>query len=171
MQKPLNTPERNSAFWKFFFFFVLSVLMITTAVYFNFRIPFKENKILKAKTEKLHLQTMAQEKFTTSMLQAKALIDSMGKPGINVKYIGDQVSDRLKDLTNMHIADSTLQGSMNKVIIDVFLDYNKLKADMTNLSDAQFQIAELSSKYDQVMRERDQLRRDLDLYLKGTGLR
>lgn len=169
MQKPLNTFERSSAFWKFIFFFFLSVLMITTAVYFDFTVPLKENEILKEKAEKANLQAMAQEKFTSSMIQAKAFIDSMGKPGVNVKYIGDQVTDRLRDLTNMHIADSSLQGSMNKVIIDVFLDYNRLKADMINLSDAQSQIADLSSKNDQLMRERDQLRRDLDLYLKGIG--
>jgi len=169
MQKPLNTSERSSAFWKFFFFFSMSTLMVTTAVYFDFKLPVKENEILKEKAEKMHLQAMAQEKFTSSMIQAKALIDSMGKPGVNVKYIGDQVTDKLRDLTNMHIADSTLQGSMNKVIIDVFLDYNKLKADMTNLGDTQSQIADLSSKNDQLLRERDQLRRDLDLYLKGTA--
>lgn len=169
MQKPLNTPERNSAFWKFIFFFFFSVLMIVTAVYFDFRFPYKENEILKEKAEKMRLQSMAQEKFTNSMIHAKALIDSMGKPGVNVKFIGDQVTDKLRDLTNMHIADSSLQGSLNKVIIDVFLDYNKVKADITNLGDAQIQIADLTSKYDHVMRERDQLRRDLDLYLKGSG--
>jgi Type VI secretion system, TssO len=169
MQNPVNTAERSSAFWKFIFFFLMSVLMVTTAVYFDFKMPFKENDILKEKVEKIRIQSMAEEKFTNSMMQAKSLIDSMGKPGVNVKYIGDQVSDRLRDLTNMHIADSSLQGSMNKVMIDVFLDYNKLKAEMINLSDAQSQIAILSSKNEQLLSERDQLRRDLDLYLKGTG--
>jgi FtsZ-binding cell division protein ZapB len=40
---------------------------------------------------------------------------------------------------------------------------------MTNMGDAQMQIAELSSKNQQLTVERDQLRRDLDLYLKGIG--
>jgi GTP1/Obg family GTP-binding protein len=169
MQTPVNTSERSSAFWKFFFFFIVTLTMTITAVYFNFKMPYKENALLKEKAEKMQLQAMAQEKFTARMIQAKALIDSMGKPGVNIKYIGDQVADKLRDLTNLHIADSSLQGSMNKVIIDVFLDYNKLKGEITNVSDAQSQIADLTTKYNDVMRERDQLRRDLDLYLKGTG--
>jgi uncharacterized protein YpmS len=169
MQTPLNTAERSSAFWKFFFFFLISVLMVTTAVYFDFKLPYKENELLKQKTEQNRLQTMAQEKFTNNMIQAKALIDSMGKPGINVKYISDQVTDKLRELTNMHIADNTLQGSMNKVIIDVFLDYNKVKSEMTNMGDAQMLIAELTGKNQQLTAERDQLRRDMDMYLKGIG--
>ena len=103
------------------------------------------------------------------MIQTKTLIDSMGKPGINVKYINDQVTDKLSELTNLHITDNSIQGSMDKVMIGIFLEYSKLKADMTNMSDAQAQIAELSSKNDQMMRENDQLRRDLNLYLQGTG--
>lgn len=169
MQKPINSAERNSAFWKFLLFFILAVLMVTTAVYFDFKLPYKENELLKEKSEQIRLQAMAQEKFTSNMIQAKALIDSMDKTGVNVKYISDQVTDKLRELTNMHITDSSLQGRMNKVIIDVYLDYNKIKSSMTNLTDAQSQIAELSSKNSEITRERDQLRRDLDLYMKGVG--
>ena len=60
MQKPLNTSERSSAFWKFFLFFILSVIMVTSAVYFNFRLPHKENELLKEKAEKMRIQSMAQ---------------------------------------------------------------------------------------------------------------
>jgi hypothetical protein len=169
MQKPLNTSERSSAFWKFFFFFCIAVFMIVAAVYFNFRLPFKENALLKDKAEAMRLQTMAQEKFTTNILEAKSLIDSMGKPGVNVKFISDQVSDKLTELTSIHINDNSIQGSLDKVIIGVVFDYNKLKSEQTNLGDSQSQIAELTSKNDQLMRDNDQLRRDLGLYQRGTG--
>ncbi len=169
MQKPLNTKERSNAFWKFFFFFLLTVAMVTTAVYFDFRLPYKENEILKEKVENIRLQSMAQEKFTNNMLQAKALIDSIGKPGVNVKYIGDEVSNKLTDLRNIHIGDSSLVGSLDKVVISVFLDYNKLKSEMINLTDAQSQIADLTSRNDRLNAEKNQLQRDLDLYRNGTG--
>jgi cell division protein FtsL len=169
MQKPLNTAERSSAFWKFFFFFFVAIAMIVTAVYFNFRLPFKENELLKVKAEEMRLQSMAQEKFTTNILEAKALIDSMGRPGVNVKFISDQVSNKLSELTNIHITDNSIQGGLDKVIIGVVFDYNKLKSEQTNSGDSQSQIAELSSKNDQLMRDNDQLRRDLNLYQRGTG--
>jgi Type VI secretion system, TssO len=169
MQTPLNTAERSSAFWKFFLFFLISVLMVTTAVYFDFKLPYKENELLKNKTEQNRLQAMAQEKFTNSMIQAKALLDSMGKPGINVKYISDQVTDKLRELTNLQITDNSLQGGMNKAILAVFLDYNKIKGEMTNMGDAQMQIADLTGKNAQLTQERDQIRRDYDLCLKGIG--
>jgi uncharacterized protein YpmS len=169
MQKPLNTAERSSAFWKFFFFFFIAVAMIVTAVYFDFKLPYKENELLKEKAENMRLQSMAQEKFTTNIIAAKSLIDSMGKPGVNVKFISNQVSDKLSELTNIHITDNSIQGGMDKVILGVVFDYNKLKEEMANSGDSQSQIAELSSKNDQLMRENDQLRRDLNLYQRGTG--
>jgi hypothetical protein len=169
MQKPLNTAERSSAFWKFFFFFFIAVAMIVTAVYFNFKLPFKENELLKEKAEIMRLQTMAQEKFTTTIIAAKSLIDSMDKPGFNVQFISNQVSDKLSELTNIHMSDNSIQGSLDKVIIGVVFDYNKLKGEMTNLGNPQAQIAELTSKNDQLMRDNDQLRRELGMYQRGTG--
>jgi hypothetical protein len=170
MQKPINSAERNSAFRKFLFFFILCILMVITAVYFDVKFPFKENELLKEKSEQIRLDAMAQEKFTSNMLEAKALIDSMDKPGVNVKYLSDRVTDKLSDLTKMQIADSSLQGRMNKAILSVYLDYNKIKSSMTSLADAQAQIADLSSKNGELTKERDQLRRDIDLFNK-TGPR
>lgn len=169
MQKPLNTSERSSAFWKFFFFFLITVTMVTTAVYFNFRMPYKENEILKEKAETMRIQSMAQEKFTSNMVQAKALLDSMGKPGVNVKYIGDQVTSKISDLGKIQFADSSLQGSMNRVILAVLLDFNKIKSENVGSADAQSQIADLQSKNDLLTRDKEQLNRDLDFCRTGTG--
>ncbi len=169
MQKPLNTAERSSAFWKFFFFFFIAVAMIVTAVYFNFKMPLKENELLKVKAEEMRLQTMAQEKFTANILAAKALIDSMGKPGVNVKFISNQVSDKLSELTNIHITDNSIQGGLDKAVLGIVFDYNKLKEEMANSGDSQSTIAELSSKNDQLMRDNDKLRLDLGLTQRGIG--
>jgi hypothetical protein len=169
MQTPLNTAERSSAFWKFFFFFFIAAAMIVTAVYFNFKMPLKENELLKAKAEEMRLQTMAQEKFTTDILKAKALLDSMSKPGINTKLISNQVSDIISTLTNIHITDNSIQGGLDKAVLEIVLDYNKLKEQMVNSGDSQAQIAELSSKNNQLMNENDQLRRDIGMYQRGTG--
>ncbi len=169
MQKPLNSSERTSAFWKFFFFFIVAVTMIITAVYFNFKMPFKENQLLKEKAETMRLREMAQEKFTDKITDAKALIDSIGKPGVNSKFISDQVSNKLTELTNLHMTDKSIQGSLDKTIIGTLFDYNKIKAENVNSGDYQSQIATLESKVDGLARENDQLRRDLNLYQRGVG--
>ncbi len=103
------------------------------------------------------------------MIEEKNLFFCLVKRGLNLKYISDQVTGKLTDLTNTLMADNSIQGSMDKVMIGVFLDYNKIKSDMVGLSDAQSQIAALSSKNEQLIRDNDQLRRDLDLRTQGIG--
>ena len=168
MQKPINTSERNSAFWKFFLFFVLTVVMVTTAVYFDFRLPHKENEILKGKAESMRLQNMEQEKITNSFIEAKKLIDSIEKEGVNVKYISDMVAQKLGDLNKLNIGDSSIQGKMNRVVTTVFFDYNALKGKTTNVVDAQNQVAELLSKNAALTRDLEQAKRDLD-FCRGSN--
>jgi hypothetical protein len=168
MQKPINTSERNSAFWKFFLFFVLTVAMVTTAVYFDFRLPHKENEILKAKAESMRLQNMEQEKITNSFIEAKKFIDSIDKPGVNIKYISDMVAQKLGDLNKLNVGDSSIQGKMNRVVTAVFFEYNALKGKTTNVVESQTQVAELLSKNAALTRDLEQAKRDLD-FCRGSN--
>jgi Type VI secretion system, TssO len=147
MQKPLNASERNSAFWKFFLFFMLSVAMVTAAVYFNFiAMPQKENKILKEKAELMRIQNLEQEKITNNLIEAKALIDSVGKPGVNNSFITTKVGEKLAAITSLNAGDSSIQKRMNNVILSTFFALNKLKSESLNMGDNQAQIADLQSQ-------------------------
>jgi hypothetical protein len=170
MQKPLNSKARNEAFMKFLLFFLIAVIMVCGAVYFDFKVPRKENQLLKERAEQVHTQMLAQEKFTSTLVQVKSLIDSIGKPGVNSIYQSQLVSAKLKDLTaEQFISDSSMQARMNRAVLDVYLDYNKVKSEMVTMGDAPTQIATLRSEKDQLQRDLDQLRRDLDLCRKGFG--
>jgi Type VI secretion system, TssO len=168
MQKPINTSERNSAFWKFFLFFVLTVAMVTTAVYFDFRLPHKENEILKGKAESMRLQNMEQEKITNSFIEAKKFIDSIDKQGVNIKYISDMVAQKLGDLSKLNIGDSSIQGKMNRVVTNVFFEYNTLKGKTTNVVESQTEVAELRSENTALKKELADAKRDLD-FCRGSN--
>jgi Type VI secretion system, TssO len=168
MQKPINSSERSSAFWKFFVFFVMAVVMIIVAVYFNFRLPHKENEILKAKAESMRLQNMEQEKITNSFLDTKKFIDSIDKPGVNIKYISDMVAQKLGDLNKLQVSDSSIQGKMNRVVTNVFFEYNALKSKTTNVVESQTQVAELLSKNASLLKDLEQAKRDLD-FCRGSN--
>jgi hypothetical protein len=168
MQKPINTSERNSAFWKFFLFFILTVAMVTTAVYFDFRLPHKENEILKGKAESMRLQNMEQEKITNSFIEAKKFIDSIDKQGVNIKYISDMVAQKLGDLSKLNIGDSSIQGKMNRVVTAVFFEYNTLKGKTTNVVESQTEVAELRSENTALKKELADAKRDLD-FCRGSN--
>ncbi len=167
MQKPLNAKERNNAFLKFLLFLIITVAMICGAVYYNFDIPHKENRLLKEKVEQNRIQMMAQEKFTNKLVEVKQLMDSVGKPGVNTLYLNQLVSAKLKELTELQFIDSTVQAKMNRTVLSTYLDYNKVKTEMVNMGDAPNMIADLRSRNEQLQRDNDQLRRDLELVRKG----
>ena len=45
--KALNAKERNRAFLKFLLFFVFTLVLVVTAIYFDFKLPLKENSYLQ----------------------------------------------------------------------------------------------------------------------------
>jgi uncharacterized protein HemX len=167
MQKPLNARERNNAFLKFLLFLLITVAMICGAVYYDFDIPHKENRLLKERVEQNRIQTMAQEKFTNKLVEVKQMMDSAGKPGVNTLYLNQVVMAKLKELTELQFIDSTIQAKMNRTVLSTYIDYNKVKTEMVNMGDAPNVIAELKSRNDQLQRDIDQLRRDLELAKKG----
>jgi energy-coupling factor transporter transmembrane protein EcfT len=161
MQTPINTAERNSAFWKFLFFFVLTVAMIVTAIFFNTKLPFVENALLKEKAENANAQSLAQEKFNKSINEVKVLLDSMDKPQAQLNFINDNISNKLTNLNNIYIVDNSVQAGLDKTIISTLQSFSTLKSSTTMSADIQKEIAELKSSKINLQAENDGLRRDL----------
>src|SRR5215210_8857279 len=130
MEHVINAKLRNQAFWKFLFFFLLTIVIIVSAVYFDFRIPSEENAMLRAQVGNYQTQEKAQQQFIATMESAKSLIDSLDKSEGNTVYINTLIGGKLKEMTDFgYNKDNSIYGSMNKTILNVFLDYNNIKND------------------------------------------
>jgi Type VI secretion system, TssO len=164
MQKPLNTTERNSAFWKFFLFFLISVAMVTAALYFDFRMPVKENLILKEKAEQMKILNLQQEEITNTLIVVKNLIDSANKPGANSILLKELADKKLGDLSKLNIGDSSIQKKMNIEIIKVYTDYNYLKNKMISQGDPDAKIAGLEGNIEKLKGDIMTLQAQLDGY-------
>jgi hypothetical protein len=73
--KPKNLKERRKTFLRFLLLFLLTVASILTAVYFNFRVPKKENKLLKTKVRIVKKEMEYQNNFFKEMKSIKNMID------------------------------------------------------------------------------------------------
>jgi Type VI secretion system, TssO len=169
MQTVLNSRERNQAFLKFLFFFLISVTLVAGAVYFNMRIPARENDVLRKQLSRYQLQTMAQEKFVNSMDDAKVLIDSLKQPAANVLYINQQVAAKLRELTDLQYKDSSVYSRMNKNVLDLYLRYQDATNKVVSMGDVPRQMEEYKAKYEQTQRDLDQARRDIDLLRRANA--
>jgi hypothetical protein len=169
MAHVLNQKERNQAFLKFLFFFLLATTMIVSAVYFDIRIPFKENDMLREDVSNYKTQAMAQEKFVKSMDDAKQLIDSLNKPGVNQVYLNQQANAKIRELADLQYKDSSMYSRINKNVLDVFLRYLDATNKSVSMGDLPSQLADYKAKYEQSQRDLDNARRDLDVIRKSTN--
>ena len=79
----LNKTQRRSAYWFFVLFFLITVAVLITAVFFNAYFPFKENSLLKTENAKMKKEMETQEKFSFQLEKVKTTVDSIGVKGQN----------------------------------------------------------------------------------------
>jgi hypothetical protein len=173
MQTVLNSRERNRAFLKFLFFFIISSWLIAGAIYFDTRMPSKENEVLREQVARYRAQSIAQEKFVNSMDEAKIMIDSLKQPGVNSLYLNQQIAAKLRELADLQYKDSSMYSRMNKNILDLYLRYQDATNKITSMGDLPRQLEDYKTKYEQAQRDLDQARRDIDLLRRtnaATGM-
>lgn len=169
MPTVLNSRERNRAFLKFLFYFIISVCLISGAIYFDTRMPSKENDVLREQVARYRSQSIAQEKFVNSMDEAKIMIDSLKQPGVNSAYLNQQIAAKLRELADLQYKDSSMYSRMNKNVLDLYLRYQDATNKMTSMGDLPRQLEDYKSKYEQAQRDLDQTRRDIDLLRRANA--
>ena len=169
MQKILNSKERNEAFLKFLLFFGITVALIIIAVYFNFRLPLKENSKLR---EKITLQTqeeMNQEKFTENMDKAMAYLDSLDKDPKNMESIDILLTGKIRDLATLQEKGYSPYAKMNKVIIERMIELKDQKKQLFKLSDKANTLLEMERKLQYAETQLTQKQQEIDQLRRGAG--
>lgn len=136
MVPALNNKERNKAFWKFILFFTISVVVIVMAVFVNFIVPSKENKILKEKAGKFQAHASAEEKFTAAIIETDKLLDSLDKPGVNEQYITQLINSKINEMTTLQNDNKDVAGKDDNVMLQVLLKYSQTKSKLSKLGNA-----------------------------------
>ncbi|MCG8697642.1 MAG: type VI secretion system transmembrane protein TssO, partial [Bacteroidales bacterium] len=81
--KPTNTKERTQAKVRFLLFLVVTMALVIAAIFFDYQIPEKENKLLRTNMKKNNELLAAEEAFANQMRSVKGLLDSMDIEGVN----------------------------------------------------------------------------------------
>ena len=133
----LNKRQRNNAYLVFVLFFLITVAILITAVFFNAYFPFKENSLLKAENARMKKEMEIQNKFSFQLEKVKAAVDSIGMPKQN-------------DFFNEKLALSTLADMYKQLPKDTLKNknmYNNTIMTYKDLIDAKKQVKQLSGNY------------------------
>jgi len=163
MQQILNSKERTQTFLKFLLFFLVTIILVVTAVYFNFRVPVKENAWLQNQLENMQKQDADQSKFVSKMEQAVILLDTLDKKNatnsdLTQKTLGNLIGDMQINQQN----SKALYSKMNKAIVEQFDKLRVAKGELINSTGD-------ADRVEKLQRELDQTKRDLDAYRKAPA--
>jgi ABC-type sugar transport system permease subunit len=158
----LNKKERNSAFLMFLLMFVITTGVLVFALFFDFRLPLKENEVLKAENEKIVKEFNYQKEFSEKYQNICKLIDSLDKTPEQFPYLEQTISSELVDLQKK--ADSLEVDS--KLYGNIILYTNKLvqsKKVTTQTNESQSKIDKLTDENNALQEKSTQLSMKLQI--------
>lgn len=166
----LNSKERNLAFLKFVFFFLVTTVLVVLAVYFDYRLPLKDNAVLREKLRTYESQQYSQEEFLAVMESAKKLIDSMGKQGQPNALLDQEIARQLILMKSPAYQEDSLYGTLNKGVFNICYDYNELCKRLLPAKDALDENNRLKTQLNDLQLRYDNTQRDLEAYRRSSNL-
>lgn len=124
MQQILNSRDRNQAFLKFSLFFIITIILVVIAVYFNFKLPVKENKFLSDELANHRAQDEKEAEFVERMDKVVAMLNSMEKSPDSANMLAKPVGDRLGEMKDRSINSNMFYTKMNDAIVNKFFSLN-----------------------------------------------
>ena len=133
MQQIINSKDRTQAYFKFLLFFVITVIVVIMAIFFDFYMPSKENKLLKDEVYMQRRQEANQQKFVEKMTRVIAMLDSMNQSKNNTDQLGFQINTQINDLQKLQENAGGLYDDLDKAVIENMQALIERKKTIANL--------------------------------------
>lgn len=159
----LNKTQRRSAYWLFVIFFLITVAVLVTAVFFNAYFPFKENSLLKIENTKMKKEMETQNKFSFQLEKVKLAVDSLGMPKQNDFFNEKLALSILADMYKQLPKDTLKNKNMYNNTIMTYKDLIDSKKQVKQLSGNQVLMDSLSSINKTLKEEYDKMKTDLNV--------
>ena len=132
MNQTENIKERSHAFWKFFLFYVISIVAIVLAVFFNLLVEKKQ--ISDAKKNKLEYQkhVKAEDEFVAAIEEVKNLLDSLSPDYseiMNFTSLRESIGIKISHLEQLQEKDKSTANKSDKILFEIINKYFIAKND------------------------------------------
>ncbi|MDO6819006.1 type VI secretion system TssO [Zobellia sp. 1_MG-2023] len=159
----LNKKERTSSFLLFLLMFAITVGILFTAFFYSYKLPWKENAVLREDNKKMQYEFLYQKKFIKALEDVDKQIDSLDTVKEGWFFVEQSIIKNLIDLRSDIPKDSLDDRSMYENLV---LTYNKLvdaKRDLKQVESARHEINELEEQVADYEKEISRLNTALDL--------
>lgn len=160
----LNKKERTSSFFLFLLMFIICTGVLITAIFYNQKIPTKENEVLRAENKRTQYEAAYRKGFMADMRKIDKLLDSLDNLNEGYTFLEKTISSDLVNIRNKIPKDSILDGA--GVYENTILTYKRLldaKRLVKEASGGNEGIIRLTQKNQDNEEEIEDLRRALNL--------
>ncbi len=159
----LNKKERVSSFLLFLLMFVVTVGIIFVAVFFSYKLPWKENEILRAENQRIQYEFRYQKKFMQELEKIDVLIDSLDNTREGYFFLEQSINADLIDIKSDIPKDSLDDKSMYENLILTYKKFMDAKRDLKQVENAKTEIDDLNDQIRDYEKEIRQLENALEL--------
>lgn len=158
MSKPLNIQEHNRAFTKFLIFFLVTLTLAVSAIYFNFQVPNKELAILRERSDVLRSQQINQENYKRTLNEVIQVFNKLDSTSSKA-MIESELTVKLDALrTAASIEDSTASQKLNQMVFSLVNEYRKAKFSLFDLKGYEQEIKKKNDKIQELAKDLDDCR-------------
>jgi hypothetical protein len=149
--QPLNQAERRKAFINFILFFIITIAVVVTTVFFSVQVPFKQNALLREEIALVERERSFADAFVVKMSETMNKLDSVNLPDQKVPELVDgQIKDNLNKLNIMISNDSVSSKSMYQNVVLSLEDLRNTKKQLRDLSGKDVSISDYISQIDRL---------------------
>lgn len=159
----LNKKERMSAFLLFLLMFVITTGTLMAAIFFNFKLPLKENEVLKAENEKILNEFNFNKEFTDKIEHVSKMVDSLDKAPESFQFIEQDITRELVRLKDKLPADSDQSIRLYDNYIITVNQLISSKRQLSQLSDGKKEMDDLKEQLKAYEQDNKDLQRELAL--------
>lgn len=157
----LNKKERFSAFALFLLMFVITTGVLIFALFYNYRLPIKENEVLRLENEKNSKKIKFEKIFTDKIIYVEKLVDSIDITPDKFTFLEQDIKNELTKLNNK--ADSLEDPRMYKKVVLSFLRLVEAKGKLTKVNDVSGTVEKLQQEVIQLRTQNQGLSTDLKI--------
>lgn len=159
----LNKKERLSAFLLFLLMFFITTAVLIAALFYNFKLPMKENELLKQENDKIQVQFAFQKQFSEKIEEITTMVDSLDKAPESFQFIEQKINFELVALNEKIPADIDQELKVYDNTILTIKNLVNAKKMLLQGNDSKKEIDLLNNQIKSYEEENKDLIRDLEM--------
>lgn len=167
--QPINTDERRNTFLRFLLLFLVSVVIITTTVFFSIQVPFKQNDQLRKDMTLVEKEHEFSNKFINEMAGINAMLDTINTKASRPDLLDGAITENIKRLNIMVDADSIYNKALYKNVVITLSDLSAAKKQLRELAGKDANVGELQRQKEELSRQYQTAQTEI-MYLKNQLL-